>query len=120
MVAVRYFEGAFGAIEWFPFAITVLGVAGVAVAPRRQVRVLLSAVVGALIVAFVLFRNEAYAVIDPNQVSDYWGILLVPLLAACMPVAFALVPGMRRYQGDEPPVEDGSAMEGEPEDSGAD
>jgi hypothetical protein len=103
VVAVRYFEPAFGALGWLPYAIAVLGVVGVAVAPRRQVRMLLSVVAGALIIAFALFRNGAYAARDPKLAVTYWGILLVPLLAACMPVAFALVPGMRRYCGEWPP-----------------
>jgi hypothetical protein len=103
--AIGYFTPGFGLLGWFVYLIAIGGVAGVAAAPRGQVRVLLSVVVGALVVAFTVFRAHAFTLGGQAGSLNYWGILLVPLLAACMPVAFALVPGMRGYPGEGLPAE---------------
>jgi hypothetical protein len=102
LLAVHYFDPAFGALGWSLVVVAAAGVIGAAVAPRRQVRALLGLVVSAFVIVFALFRNTPFALDDLTHTANYWGILLVPLLAACMPVAFALVPGMRRYCGEWP------------------
>jgi hypothetical protein len=90
----RFFAEAFGPMGWVVYPMSLMGISAAAAAPRGRIRALLVVVFGALTLFFILFRSDA--VDQTGQSSNYWAIALMPILLACSPLAFGLVPGMRR------------------------
>lgn len=94
IMAMGFLKDAFGAV-WIDAFFVLVGAVGVYLAPKGQVRILLGGVVLTLALFFLMFRTQVIDIVS-GQVYDYWGIALSPFLYTCVPLVFALVPGMRR------------------------
>ena len=73
-------------------ALAVLAIAGIVLLPGRSQRVFLALAVALPFGAFLLFGNDA--VDSSGNATNYWGIVIVPLLIALSPWGFAAVPGV--------------------------
>jgi hypothetical protein len=79
---------------WLPISAAIASIAGASLIPDRRLRVNLLACMAMPLVAFLLFSNSALS--ETGAMLNYWGAAVAPLLFACTPLAFQLVPGGAR------------------------
>jgi hypothetical protein len=74
--------------------LAVMAAVGIVLLRERSQRVFLALAVALPFCAFLLFGNDA--VDASGKATNYWGIVIVPLLIALSPWGFAAVPGAAR------------------------
>ncbi len=90
--ALRYATDHLGSGGWFALALAALGLLGAALIPELQLRLLVLLSTTVPLAAFLFVANTA--VDDRTGITkNYWGAAVVPLLYACIPFVFALLPG---------------------------
>jgi hypothetical protein len=83
-----------GADAWFPIVLALAGLTGALLAPDRSRKALLTAACVLPLGAFLFFGNGATT--GSGIPVNYWGAIVMPLLIALSPWAFAAIPGMAR------------------------
>ncbi len=96
--AVRLAANHAWVLPWFAWVFVLLGMAGSVLAPKdlpSRVMIVGVAVVGPL--ALLLLHPPGWATYG---VPGYWGDLFIPTTLACVPLAFAALPGVKREKAD--------------------
>jgi hypothetical protein len=91
---VSYGTVYFGARTWLPFVVAALGVAGAALFADTELRAFCLASTLVPLGLFLVAGNGATSTMNGESIN-YWGGIVMPMLCALLPVAFAVIPSMR-------------------------
>jgi len=92
LLALTYATDHLGLGGWLAYLLAGLGLLGAALIPDVRLRVFVLVSVVAALVAFLFVGNVA-ADTRTGIGLNYWGVVVVPLLYTCIPLAFTLLPG---------------------------
>ncbi len=76
-----------------PLLLACLGLAGIFQVKDRRTRVFVGAAVLSSMLAYLFVTNGARSMAT-GAVINYWGIVIVPMIYACMPALFSVLPAM--------------------------
>ncbi len=92
LLGLDYATKFLGRTAWFPTVLAMLGILGVLAASEKGARAFLGICAAAPLLLFMFAGNQA--VNEEGIRTNYWGIMVVPILYAMGPAAFAFIPGV--------------------------
>jgi hypothetical protein len=101
VAAFRWSSNFVGGGMWTLVILCLMAILGAALVPARAEKVFAILVVSLPLAAFLVFGNGAYEPTTGRAVN-YWGPIVVPILVAMSPWAFAVVPQLRRGPETDP------------------
>jgi hypothetical protein len=92
--ALIYATNYVGPTQLAAWVAVALGLLGIVCAPPGQARRAIAISVVVPLAFFAVFRNDA-ALNGVGTPINYWGVVVTPIVLACVPLVFSLVPGFR-------------------------